>query len=326
MQIVDVYGLGNPIMDILVHVEDDVLQSLELVKNSMNLVDEAREEEILEKTSQHEKQYDAGGSCANTMATIAQLGGSPAYSGKIGNDDIGEKYEQSLQNAGVSVHLGKAPGRTGNSQILITPDAARTMNTFLGNCQLFSADDVQLKTIESCDILYFTGYLWDTPSQKEAVKVALNHAKQFNKRIAMSLSDSFCVNRHMDDFKDLLKNYVDMVFCNEDELNAIAGEEDWKQSLQVIGEWVDEIILTLGAEGAVIQKADTLINIPAFEVTAVDTTGAGDSFAAGYLYGITHQYTEEAAGKLASYIASRIVSQVGPRYQGDIRQLVKDFL
>lgn len=326
MQIVDVYGLGNPIMDILVHIEDDVLESLNLVKNSMNLVDEAREEEILEKTSSYEKQYDAGGSCANTMAIIAQLGGSPAYSGKIGDDEIGTKYEKSLMNAGVEAYLGKAPGRTGNSQILISPDAARTMNTFLGNCQLFSKDDLKLKTIESCDILYFTGYLWDTPSQKEAVKTALDHAQKANKRIAMSLSDSFCVNRHIEDFVSLIKEYVDMVFCNEEELLAVAGKDQWQDALDLVIDWTDEIILTRGAEGAVVKKKDKQVDIPSFEVEAIDTTGAGDSFAAGYLYGVTHQYSELAAGKLASYIAAQIVSQVGPRYQGDIRQLVKDFL
>ena len=322
----DVIGLGNPLIDVIINVDDEFLTALKLEKGSMNLVDVNRQNQILEKGKKLGNKTALGGSCANTMAMIAQLGGKSAYGGKVGNDDFARDYEARLIEIGVTSFLAHGDGATGSSVILVSSDAERTMNTHLGMCQSYAKEDLNLEAIGSADYMYVTGYLWDTPTQKEAVVAALKHAKTADTKIAMSLSDSFCVERHKSDFQNLMEEFVDILFCNEMEGAIMSNAEDPEKQLAYMSKSVEHIVLTLGKSGSMICFKNDLTSIEAFDVKAVDTTGAGDSFAAGYLYGMTHQYSVIDAGNLASFCAATIVSHVGPRFEGDFKEKVKSYL
>ena len=322
----DVLGLGNPLIDIFFNVPDTFLSELKLERGSMNLVDVNRQNEILIKSVHLQKTTALGGSCANTMAMVSQLGGISAYGGKLGDDELGFDYESQLENLGVTSFLKKQSGATGSTVILVTPDAERTMNTHLGMSVNFSKNDLELEAIAESDYIYVEGYLWDTPTQKETVVAALEYAKSKGVKISLTLSDSFCVERHKKDFQHLLDNYVELVFCNHTEAEILTGQSDVSKQLDVLSQSVEHIVLTLGQQGSRVFHFGTITELEAFEIDAVDTTGAGDSFAAGYLYGITHGYNSEQAGRLASYCAAKIVEQIGPRYNGDFKALVSNYM
>ena len=215
---------------------------------------------------------------------------------------------------------------TGSTIILVNPDAERTMNTHLGMCQSFSKNDLSAEGIKNSDYLYVTGYLWDTPVQQEAVIAALEFAKEGNTKIAFSLSDSFCVERHKEKFQRLMSDYVDILFCNDQEAGFITGQSDPGKQLDQMADSVNHIVLTLGKNGSLIRHSGETINIKAFQTEAVDTTGAGDSYAAGYLYGMTQGFNARKAGTLAAFCAATIVGQIGPRYNGDFRKKVSSYL
>ncbi len=322
----DVVGLGNPLIDIFFNVDDPFMSDLKLEKGSMNLVDVSRQEEILKKAIGLKKSTALGGSCANTMAMISQLGGKSAYGGKLGDDELGTDYENQLIDLGVTSLLKKQDGSTGSTIILVTPDAERTMNTHLGMCVNYSQNDIEPEAIGDAKYIYVEGYLWDTPTQKEAVVAALKHAKSVGTKISMSLSDSFCVERHKPDFQNLLDKYVDLVFCNDAEAQIMTDKSTTSEQLKALSDSVEHIVLTLGKKGSVVYNNGNITEINAIEVEAIDTTGAGDSYAAGYLYGLTNGYTEEESGNLAAYCAATIVNQLGPRYNGDLKAKVHQYL
>lgn len=322
----DVFGLGNPLIDVILHVEDTFLTDLKLEKGSMNLVDTDRQKEILRKAATHQITTALGGSAANTMVMTAQLGGKTAYGGKLGEDSLGKDFQNQLINNGVTSYLVTQEGMTGSTIILVNPDAERTMNTHLGMCQAFSKDNISKEGIQNSKYLYVEGYLWDTPVQQEAVITALEYAKAVGTKIALSLSDSFCVERHKEKFQKLMDDYVDVLFCNDQEAFLMSCETEPDAQLNKISESVNHVVLTLGKNGSKIKCDSNIINIDAFQTEAIDTTGAGDSFAAGYLYGITQGYSLEKAGILAAYCAATIVGQNGPRYDGDFRMCVEQYL
>ena len=319
----DVYGLGNPLVDVIVHVDDEMHDELGLAKGTMNLVDLDRQKQILDKTSHKTPLVALGGSCANSMVMIAQLGGRSAFCGNLGSDEFAKEYEHQLTKAGVTSFTNKTPGMTGSTIILVTPDAERTMNTHLGQCQELTKEAVNLEAIKLSKYLYVEGYLWDTPKQQEAVLHALDHAKKHGIQIALSLSDAFVVSRHKEAFVKLLKDYVDLVFCNEAEAGTMTDQTDPDKMIEVLHQWVPHVVLTLGKKGSKIMLDGTLYQVDAVSVEALDTTGAGDSFAAGYLFGLTQGYEIAAAGRLASHSAAAVVGQIGPRYNGDLKEKLK---
>jgi len=322
----EIIGLGNPLIDIIMSVNDTFINQLDLDKGSMNLVDVKRQEQILEQGKEITKKTALGGSAANTMVMISQLGGKVAYGGKVGKDRLADDYESQLINMGVHSCIKRQEGATGSTVILVTPDAERTMNTHLGMCLNYSEDDLDREIIENSEYLYLEGYLFDTPTQKKTIAAAVEQAKSANVKIALSLSDSFCVERSKSEFQNLLENYVDILFCNDSEAELMTGFKDAKSQLESLSKNVDHVVLTQGKKGSKICFNGKITDIPCFEVKAIDTTGAGDSFAAGYLYGITQNYSVKQAGMLAAYCASIVVCQNSPRYNGDFREIVKEYL
>jgi len=322
----DIFGLGNPLIDVITAVSEETMVELKLTKGSMNLVDQERQQEILKACEGKESTEALGGSCGNSIVMIGQLGGKTAFTGCAGEDNFALIYEEELTANGVDSYLAAEEGVTGTSVILVTPDGERTMNTHLGRCQDLHSEQLNLEAIADSSYLYIEGYLWDTPSQQEAVMTAVKHAKAKGVKISLSLSDPFCVNRNREAFQLLLDDYVDLVFCNEDEGRQMTGEEDSDAVLQKLGASCNEVALTLGSKGAKIKRGEEVYSIPSFPVTAVDTTGAGDSFAAGYLYGITQGFHPEVAGKIGSKAASIVVSQMGPRYEGNLRKALEEVL
>jgi len=322
----DVFGIENPLVDLLAQVPDEFLQQVGVEKNAMYLVDMDRHQSLLKALADTEVHAEPGGSCANTLLGISQLGGKTAFCGKVGPDDYGRVYINKLEEAGVTSYIQTNGQLTGSTVILIAPDAARTMNTFLGACQELHADDVPLDALAESKKLYITGYLWDTPEQQGAATKALEAAEKAGIPIAMSLSDAFCVNRHRDDFIAILKKYVTQVFANQEEALAITGAETTHEAMKALREWCPRVAITLGAAGALVANEEEVIYIDPYKVEAVDSTGAGDAFAAGYLYGRTNGASLFQCGRLGSLFAAKVVSKVGPRLEGDVRSILAPVL
>ncbi|MDH4248897.1 MAG: adenosine kinase [Deltaproteobacteria bacterium] len=322
----DVFGLENPLMDLLARVPDEFLERMELKKNHMMLVDQSRHRYLLDNLQGIHIQPEAGGSCANTILGIAQLGGKAAFCGKVGRDPYGPVYVNKLKEGGVTSFVSTDGDVTGSTVILVTPDAARTMNTYLGACQELQAKDVPLDAIKSSRMLYLTGYLWDTDGQKEAAQKALHTAGAEGVHVAMSLADPFCVHRHKKDFQEILKRYVDFVFANREEALALTETDNTHEAMKVLREWCAGAVITLGSSGAYVASGDEHIYLDARPVKAVDTTGAGDAFAAGFLYGRISGASMFQSGRLGIAFASQVIQQVGPRLNGDIRTVLADIL
>ena len=328
MQKFDVYGVCNPLVDLLSHVPDSFLKKLGIQKNVMHLVTLEQQQELLLALAEEKISVEvaAGGSGANSMIGISQLGGRSAFSGKIGRDEHGKLYREKLEALGVCDCLAEGEGATGSSLILVSEDGARTMNTFLGMSQELMNPDIDPDVIESSKYLYLTGYLWDTESQKKAVLNALDEAKKREVKVALSLSDPFCVTRHKEDFINLLKGYASMVFCNQEEAFTLLDTEITQQAAETLSDWTETAALTIGAYGALISHQGETCYIDPLPVRVEDTTGAGDAFAAGFLYGMTHDISPLDSGRIGATLATAVIGQTGPRYLGNARILIQEKL
>ena len=328
MQKFDVYGVCNPLVDLLSHVPDSFLKKLGIQKNVMHLVTREQQQELLLALAEEKISLEvaAGGSGANSMIGISQLGGRSAFSGKIGRDEHGKLYREKLEALGVCDCLAEGEGTTGSSLILVSEDGARTMNTFLGMSQELMNPDIDPDVIQSSKYLYLTGYLWDTESQKKAVLNALDEAKKREVKVAISLSDPFCVSRHKEDFINLLKGYASMVFCNQEEAFTLLDTEITQQAAETLSDWTETAALTIGAYGALISHQGETCYIDPLPVRVEDTTGAGDAFAAGFLYGMTHDLSPLDSGRIGATLAAAVIGQTGPRYLGNARILIQEKL
>ena len=322
----DVFGIENPLIDLLVQVPDDFLTRMEVKKNHMMLIDESRHRYLLDHLKEYKVQTAPGGSCANTLLGIAQLGGTAAYCGKVGRDVYGQVYVQKLEEGGVRSYIQTNGNVTGSTVILVTPDAARTMNTFLGACQELTADDVPLDALKASRMLYITGYLWDTEGQQEAASLALRTAGSEGLHVAMSLSDPFCVHRHREAFVDILERYVDLVFANQEEALALTGTDATQDAMRELRKLCDGVVITLGGRGALVSRGDEHVYLDPYPVQPVDTTGAGDAFAAGYLHALARGQSLYQCGRLGSRFASRVIERIGPRLEGDVPGQLADVL
>ncbi|NNM00121.1 MAG: adenosine kinase [Gammaproteobacteria bacterium] len=310
--------IGNAIVDVLTKVDDEFLARFAMDKGAMILVDEATSESIYSAMPPATER--SGGSAANTAAGIASLGGSSAYIGKVKDDQLGHFFRHDLTAQGVSFETAPqtAGEATASCLILITPDAQRTMNTYLGACGALTPADVSEAEIAAADICYVEGYLWDRDDAKAAVLKAMQLAAKNDTRVALTLSDSFCVDRFREEFLDLVENHVDILFANEDELKSLYEVDDFDSGLQALRPHVKIAALTRSEKGSVILSGDEVHVIDAKPVEVVDTTGAGDLYAAGFLYGITNGYGLADAGHIGSACAAEIISHVGARPERDL--------
>jgi sugar/nucleoside kinase (ribokinase family) len=321
----DVVGIGNALVDVIAHATDDFLADYGLVKGAMTLIETERAVELYGALDTAIEM--SGGSAANTMCGIASLGGSAAYIGKVNGDDLGEVFGHDLRAVGVAFrgrhHDLATP--TGRCVIVVTPDAERTMNTYLGVSSFLGVDDIDEEAVADGAVLYMEGYLYDRDDAKAAFRHAATIAHHHGRTVSLTLSDSFCVERHRDDFRDLVRNDVDLLFGNADELRALYELDSFDDAIDAVRAECELAAITCGAAGCVIVTADERIEGPAVPVERVlDTTGAGDLFAAGFLHGLTAGLDLAACGHRGSVAAAEVISHVGPRPLVELRTLIAD--
>ena len=312
--------IGNALVDTLQQIDENIIEKLDLNKARMTLVDKERSNFLLENMLN--PTYSAGGSAANTAYWISVLGGQAGFIGKVSNDDLGKQFKSSLSEHGLEdlTVYEEGDDQTGLCAIFITPDGERTMNTYLGAGAQLSMSDLNEQAINKCNILYMEGYLWDRLPSKEAFMYASNVNKLSGGKNALSLSDVFCVEAHRDSFLDLIKENIDYVFCNEDELKALTLQDTAEKSFKFFEEnftKLEQLICTLGSKGAIVLKDNKEYFFEATEANVIDKTGAGDFFAAGYLYGLQKNLTIDESANLANKSAAHVISEIGVRPEKD---------
>jgi adenosine kinase len=322
----DVLGIGNAIVDVLARTDDDFLVRQKMPKGSMSLIDEARAKSI----------YDAmgptteisGGSAANTIAGVASFGGRAAFVGKVKEDALGKAFSHDIRAAGVAFNTPAAKDgpSTARCYVLVTPDGERTMNTFLGAAQNLSPADVSDDEIASARIIYLEGYLWDPRDAKEAFRKAAKIAHRAGRTVALTLSDSFCVDRYRTEFIDLVKGgTVDLLFANESELKSLYETADFDVALAALGKDAKLGVVTRSEKGAVVLDGGKTVAIPVFPVErVVDATGAGDLFAAGFLHGFAKGLPHADSARLGALAAAEVISHIGARPAQRLSDLAKE--
>ncbi len=310
----DVYGIGNALVDVQYRVSPAFLEQLRIVKGGMTLIDVARRDALMAALGDVTPERASGGSAANTMIGLANLGGRTCYACLVGHDPDGEFYLADLAAAGVDAGpSNQGDGPTGTCLVLITPDADRTLNTFLGISAAIGPPQVDAQTIRQSEYFYIEGYLLSLDSGVEALRAAQRHARDAGTRVALTLSDSFIVHTFRERVQRILRDGVDLLFCNADEARAYTGLDGLDDACAALAREAGCVAVTCGADGALIRQDGITVRIPGRKVDAVDTNGAGDMFAGAYLYGITHGYNVTQSAKLAVYASSRVVTQFGPR-------------
>ncbi len=318
-----VVTIGNAIVDVLSHEEDAFLEQEGLVKGSMNLIDADRADDLYERTGPAVEM--SGGSAANTAVGIASLGGKAGFIGKVCDDQLGEVFTHDIRAAGVTFEsrpiLGAPP--TARSLILITPDGHRTMNTMLGACVELTPDDVDEALIQSAHVTYLEGYLWDKPTAKDAFVKAAGIAHAAGRRVSLTLSDSFCVDRHRDSFRTLIAGQIDVLFGNEHELMALFEVETLAEAMDRVRGDCEITVITRSGDGSLVMAGDQVHEVSAEPVErVVDSTGAGDLYAAGFLFGLTEGRHMADCARLGSVAAAEVISHVGPRPQTSLAELI----
>jgi sugar/nucleoside kinase (ribokinase family) len=323
----DVLGIGNAIVDVLAPAEEAFLEAHGMVKGSMTLIDEARAEELYAGMASGSAR--SGGSAANTVAGVAALGGRACFIGKVRDDQLGQIFAHDIRAVGVDFHSAPATGGAPTARCLIsvTPDANRTMHTYLGACIELGPEDVDEDLVAAAAVTYLEGYLWDPDSAKEAFIKAMGAARAAGRKVALSLSDSFCVDRHRDEFLDLVEHHVDILFANEQEITSLYQVASFDAAMQAVRGHCEIAALTRSEKGAVIVAGDEVHVIDAEAVDrVVDTTGAGDLYASGFLAGLTAGRGLPECGRMAGIAAAEIISHMGARPEVDMKALMKEKL
>jgi len=318
-----VVGIGNAIVDVIASAHDDFLTKHGMVKGTMQLIDETKAEQLYAEMGS--TIVTSGGSAANTVAGIASFGGRTGFIGRVRDDALGAEFRHDI--TAVGAHFTTPPATQGPATarclIVVTPDAQRTMNTYLGACADLGPEDIDADLIRSARVTYLEGYLYDREPAKEAFHRASALAHEAGAKVALSLSDSFCVNRHRDAFLALVDHHVDILFANEAEIAALFESSDFDTSIARLRELTAIAAVTRDVKGSVIVTPDRVIDVaaaPAAQV--VDTTGAGDLYAAGFLFGLTNGEPLETCGRLGSLAAAAVISHVGARPQTSLRELL----
>lgn len=321
----DVLAIGNALFDVLVRAEDDFLVKHGMAKGGMALIDEARAAAIYADMGQATEM--SGGSAANTIVGLANLGARAAYVGKVKDDQIGRLYSHDIRAAGVTFDTKPASDgpATGCSYILITPDGERTMNTYLGAAQDLGPADIDPEQIAAAALIYLEGYLWDPKNAKEAFLKASQIAHGAGRQVALTLSDPFCVDRYRDEFLELMRSgTVDLIFANESELHSLYQTSDFDSALNQLQNDVGLGVVTRSEKGCAVVAKDAVTLVPAARIEKlVDTTGAGDLFAAGFLFGLARNAGYENAGRLGALAAAEVIQHIGARPQVSLKELAQ---
>ncbi len=321
-ELYDVVGIGNALVDVIAHADDTFVADQALVKGSMTLIETDRAVSLYRALGSAVEM--SGGSAANTLCGVASFGGRAAYIGKVCDDDLGRVFGHDLRAVGIAFRPGRPEGDTptGRCIIVVTPDAQRTMNTYLGVSSLLCPPDIDESTVAMSKVLYMEGYLYDRPAAKDAFRFAAEVAHANGREVSLTLSDSFCVDRHRDDFRGLVADEVDILFGNDDELMSLYEVDSFDAAVQAVRRDCALAAITRGAQGSVIVTHEGVVDVPAEPVDKVlDTTGAGDLFASGFLYGYTQGRPLPECGRLGSIAAAEVISHVGARPLVDLRKL-----
>jgi len=319
----DVLGIGNAIVDVIARADDGFLGKHKLVKGSMRLIDEGEAERLYGAMGAGVE--ISGGSCGNTMAGIASFGGRGAYVGKVRRDQLGDVFAHDLRAIGVDFRTPAATDgpATARCLILVTPDAQRTMNTYLGACRRLGPDDIDVGQVAEAGTVYVEGYLWDAPAAKQAVLKAMDAARAAGRKVSITLSDSFCVDRYRDEFRQLIRERVDIVFANEDEAKALYQVSSFEDALAAMRAEAKVAAITRSEKGSVALRGGETVAVPAQPVArVVDTTGAGDLYASGFLFGLARGKPLAECARLGGIAAAEVISHVGARPERPLSELV----
>jgi sugar/nucleoside kinase (ribokinase family) len=314
----DAYCIGNAIVDIVTEVEYDFFEKNEVEKGVMTLVDEKRQIHLMRAIDMEKSKMSGGGSGGNTVVALSQFGGKGFFSSRVAKDKLGNFYLEDLKNNGVDTNMnysGAPEGHTGRCLVMTSPDAQRTMNTFLGVTSFFSPEHLDEAAIRNSSYTYLEGYLVASPKGLEAMKATKNLAEKNKVKVALTFSDPSMVKYFSAQMNEIVGASVDLLFCNDEEAMIFTGTGDVMTAREKLKQFAKRFVITLGANGALIFDGDTFINIEPYKVLAVDTNGAGDMFAGAFLYAITHNHSWAEAGKLASLASSKVVAQWGPRLE-----------
>ncbi len=317
-----IFGIGNPLIDVVIQAQDAELAQLGLDKGIMHLVSEDQQALILHYFKDREVTYLPGGSAPNTLLALAGLEIPAVISGKIGDDEFGRTYAEQVGAYGITSRLVTEPGRTGSSVILVTPDGERTMNTHLGMCQRFCTADVDEALLAGAQYLYFTGYMWDTDLQKDAILHAITRAREAGSQVVFDVADPFAAERYRDDFVALIRDHVDIVFANRREAQLLYGLQEAHECAARLGADVRIAALKVGKDGCLVVAQGDPVAVGGRPITAVDSTGAGDMFAAGFLAGLAWGRSAAEAAGIGGYLAEEVIMRVGAQLPIDrIREL-----
>ena len=314
----DVYGIGNALVDIVTEVEEDFFIKHKIEKGLMTLVDEERQHQLMQAIHLPGSRMQCGGSAANTIIALSQFGGDGYYSCKVAKDDMGEFYLKDLKENRVATNLTfekTSEGITGKCLVMTTPDAERTMNTFLGATATFSIAEINESALRDAQYLYIEGYLVTSENGREAMKAAKKIAESSGVKTALTFSDPSMVKYFKKEMEEVVGAGVDLLFCNEEEAMLFTGTDNILEARKALKQVAKKFAITQGANGAIIYDGDTFIDIEPYPVKAIDANGAGDMFAGAFLYGITHGHSFAEAGKMASLASSKVVSKFGPRLE-----------
>ncbi len=321
-----VYGIGNALVDKEFEVTDEFLKEQGIEKGMMTLLDQDQQEALLKELKSRFglKKRAGGGSAANSIVAISQFGGKTFYACKVADDETGDFYMKDLHEAGVKTRLDqiKGEGVTGKCMVMVTDDAERTMNTFLGITSDFSQDDLHLEDLKESEYLYIEGYLVTSDVSREAAIAARNTAKEHGVKTAFTFSDPAMVTYFKDGVTEIIGDGVDVLFSNEEEAKTYTGKDNLNDAIVDLAKIADKLVITLGSKGAVVVSGDKRVNIEASLVTARDTNGAGDMFAGAFMFGISQGMSDRDAGMLASESAARIVATFGARLEKDTQQQI----
>ena len=321
-----VVGIGNAMVDILCNVSDDFLGENDIQKGIMQLIDMDRAVELYSRIGPAKE--ISGGSAANTIAGIAHLGGETAYVGKVKDDQLGAIFAHDLRAQGADYETKLAPkdaaDETGRCIILVTSDGERSMNTYLGVTEFLTPDDIDTDQMAATDWIYLEGYRFDGPDSHAAFAKAIEACKSSGGRVSLTLSDPFCVERHRDSFRDMIKNHVDLLFCNEHEMLSMYGGDDLDAALAMASAETEIVACTMAEKGAAVMAGGERFQAKATDARMVDATGAGDMFAGGFLWGLTNGYDMLTCGQMGCVAAGEIISHIGARPEADLKNLFKE--